>query len=554
MTGPATPAGDRGTSATSTTAGQGGTFRYVIGYNGDKRSKDALRLGIALAKAFNAELEIVCILRSDEPYLPVYPPVGDVTPMLRRQANNWLHEALDTVPDDVVARGHVRTSLSVAAGLLVAVVEFEATLVVVGAASGKYTAKFSVGPVTDALLHRAGVPVALAPRGYKGVTAIKRLYAGIGMRPGAHRIMREAREAAYRSGLELDLVSFLPLDHVQGEATEAEDGTDKGLSSGSVGLLGAVVIGMSCIAPAYTLSGALGPTAAAVDTHLPAIFLVGFIPMLLVAVGYRQLNRAMPDSGTTFTWTSKAFGPWVGWMGGWGLLAATILVLSNLAGIAVEFFYLMIAQVTGRPEVADLASNVPVNILTCLVFMAGACWISYRGVETTEKVQWVLVAFQIIILLWFSVAAFVHVANGTAEGGMHIQAEWFNPLGVGSLSAFAAGVSLSVFIYWGWDVVLTINEETKGAATTPGRAALATIFSIVVLYMVVGLAVLSFAGLGDTGVGLNNPEIQENVFAALAGPVMGPAALLLSLAVLSSSAASLQSTFVSPARTMLAMG
>lgn len=336
--------------------------------------------------------------------------------------------------------------------------------------------------------------------------------------------------------------------------TEAEGGTDKGLSSGSVGLLGAVVIGMSCIAPAYTLSGALGPTAAAVDTHLPAIFLVGFIPMLLVAVGYRQLNRAMPDSGTTFTWTSKAFGPWVGWMGGWGLLAATILVLSNLAGIAVEFFYLMIAQVTGRPEVADLASNVPVNILTCLVFMAGACWISYRGVETTEKVQWVLVAFQIIILLWFSVAAFVHVANGIAEGGMHIQAEWFNPLGVGSLSAFAAGVSLSVFIYWGWDVVLTINEETKGAATTPGRAALATIFSIVVLYMVVGLAVLSFAGLGDTGVGLNNPEIQENVFAALAGPAMGPAALLLSLAVLSSSAASLQSTFVSPARTMLAMG
>lgn len=231
MTGPATPAGDRGTSATSTTAGQGGTFRYVIGYNGDKRSKDALRLGIALAKAFNAELEIVCILRSDEPYLPVYPPVGDVTPMLRRQANNWLHEALDTVPDDVVARGHVRTSLSVAAGLLVAVVEFEATLVVVGAASGKYTAKFSVGPVTDALLHRAGVPVALAPRGYKGVTAIKRLYAGIGMRPGAHRIMREAREAAYRSGLELDLVSFLPLDHVQGEATEAIAQVERNLQS-----------------------------------------------------------------------------------------------------------------------------------------------------------------------------------------------------------------------------------------------------------------------------------------------------------------------------------
>ena len=336
--------------------------------------------------------------------------------------------------------------------------------------------------------------------------------------------------------------------------TENEQGEGKGLSSGSVGLLGAVVIGMSCIAPAYTLSGALGPTAAAVGTHLPAIFLVGFVPMLLVAVGYRQLNRAMPDSGTTFTWTSKAFGPWLGWMGGWGLLAATILVLSNLAGIAVEFFYLLLAQVTGRPELADLADNTLVNVGTCLVFMALACWISYRGMETTKKVQYVLVAFQLVVLVWFSVAALVHVANGTAEGGLHIDPEWFNPLGVGSFSAFAAGVSLSVFIYWGWDVVLTINEETEGSSTTPGRAALATIFSIVVLYLLIGVSVLSFAGLSGTGTGLNNPDIQENVFAALAGPVMGPAAIMLSLAVLSSSAASLQSTFVSPARTLLAMG
>jgi amino acid transporter len=44
------------------------------------------------------------------------------------------------------------------------------------------------------------------------------------------------------------------------------------------------------------------------------------------------------------------------------------------------------------------------------------------------------------------------------------------------------------------------------------------------------------------------------VFFALAGPALGPFAVLMSIAVLSSSAASLQSTFVSPARTLLAMG
>ena len=87
-----------------------------------------------------------------------------------------------------------------------------------------------------------------------------------------------------------------------------------------------------------------------VGVQVPAIILVGFIPMLLVAFGYRELNRAMPDSGTSFTWATRAFGPWIGWLAGWGLIAATILVLSNLAGIAVEFLFLLIAQISGNPD------------------------------------------------------------------------------------------------------------------------------------------------------------------------------------------------------------
>ena len=164
--------------------------------------------------------------------------------------------------------------------------------------------------------------------------------------------------------------------------------------------------------------------------QLPAIFLVGFVPMLLVAFGYRELNNAMPDAGTSFTWASRAFGPWIGWMGGWGLIAATIIVLSNLAAVAVDFFYLMLAQIFGNPELADLTTNLPLNIATTLVFIALACWISYRGMETTKTVQYVLVGFQLLVLGWFSVAAFSHVANGTAFDATAISPDWFNPFAV----------------------------------------------------------------------------------------------------------------------------
>lgn len=330
--------------------------------------------------------------------------------------------------------------------------------------------------------------------------------------------------------------------------------TSKGLSAGSVGLLGAVVIGISCIAPAYTLTGALGPTVSEVGVHLPAIFLVGFLPMLLVAFGYRELNNAMPDSGTSFTWATRAFGPYLGWMGGWGLIAATVVVLSNLAGIAVDFLYLLLSQVFHDPGIAELSKNPFINVATCLAFMAVATFISYRDMQTTQKVQYVLVGFQLLVLVLFGVVAFVHVANGTAFDATPISLEWFNPLGVPSFSAFAAGLSLSIFIFWGWDVTLTMSEETKGSRSTPGRAATLTVLIIVVAYLFVSMAAISFAGTGADGIGLGNPDIQENVFFALAGPVLGPLAILMSIAVLSSSAASLQSTAVSPARTLLAMG
>ena len=328
----------------------------------------------------------------------------------------------------------------------------------------------------------------------------------------------------------------------------------KGLSAGTVGLIGAVVIGISCIAPAYTFTAAVGPTASVVGTQVPAIVLVGFIPMLLVAFGYRELNNRMPDSGTSFTWATRAFGPWVGWMAGWGLVAATILVLSNLAGVAVDFLFLLIAQLTGQESIAGLASVVWINVLVCVLFVAAATYISYRDMQTTQKLQYGLVAFQVVVLVLFAGAAIVEAVSGNAFDATAFDWSWFNPFAVPTFSAFAAGLSLSIFIFWGWDVTLTMNEETKDPERTPGRAATLTVVMIVALYLLLAIAMIMFAGVGTGELGLGNEDIQENVFFHLSGPILGPLAFLVSLAVLTSSASSLQSTFVGPARTLLAMG
>ncbi|MDA0169427.1 APC family permease [Solirubrobacter taibaiensis] len=329
---------------------------------------------------------------------------------------------------------------------------------------------------------------------------------------------------------------------------------DKGLKRDSVGLLASVVLALSSVAPAYALTATLGPTVGEVGAQMPATFLVGFVPMLLVAYAYRRLNQVAPDAGTSFTWTTKAFGPHVGWMCGWGLLIATIIVLSNLAGVAVTFFYLFLAEVLGDESIATWGDGKLVNVLTCLAFIALATAVAYRGMTATKGVMYVLVVVQMAALALFAVVAIGKAVNGDVPTATDFEWAWLNPFSVSSFSALAAALSLSIFMYWGWDAALSACEETTGSERTPGIAALLSLLILAITYVVVAIAAQMYAGTGGDGVGLGNPETEENVFAALAAPVLGSSVgLVLFLAVLASSASSLQTTFIPAARTMLAM-
>ena len=141
----------------------------------------------------------------------------------------------------------------------------------------------------------------------------------------------------------------------------------KGLKGGALGLVSSIVVGMASTAPAYSLAASLGLIVASGGALLagvkaPAIILLAFIPMWMIAVAYQELNKAEPDCGTTFTWASRAFGPLVGWMGGWGIIAADVIVMANLAQIAGSYSFHLFGA-------ADLANS------TLWSTVAGVIWI-----------------------------------------------------------------------------------------------------------------------------------------------------------------------------------
>ncbi|HMC39965.1 MAG TPA: APC family permease, partial [Acidimicrobiales bacterium] len=336
-------------------------------------------------------------------------------------------------------------------------------------------------------------------------------------------------------------------------AGEPRAGADhKGLKDGALGLLSNTVIAIASVAPAYSLAAALGFVIAYDGFQSPVVLLLAFVPMACVAVGYGQLNRVVPDCGTTFTWGTKAFGPWVGWMGGWGIIAADVIVMANLAQIAGQYMF----QLFGAYGLANSKWWTLGAGVAWIVVMAFIC---YVGIEISARVQYGLLAIELTMLAIFSSTALGKVYGGSAGSqSVHPAASWFNPFHL-SFSNLNLGLLLALFIYWGWDTAVSVNEETKDRHRTPGRAALISTVVLLVTYVLVSTAAQSYAGIGDKGIGLTNPDNSGDVLSVLGGSVFGThgfgwfLAKLLVLMVLSSAAASTLTTILPTARTSLAM-
>jgi amino acid transporter len=270
--------------------------------------------------------------------------------------------------------------------------------------------------------------------------------------------------------------------------------------------------------------------------------------MLFIALAYQELNREMPDCGTTFTWCTKAFGPRAGWLGGWGIVAADVIVMANLAQIAGSYGFLLFGA-------DDLATSRFWVTLVGVLWIVVMTWICYKGIEVSARIQYALFGIELVVLVIFSAVALIKVyAGAPPAGSIHPELAWFNPFEIGSFSGFTEGILLAIFIYWGWDTAVSINEETADRNRTPGRAAVISTVVLLATYAVVTVAAQAYAGTGESGLGLSNPENTDDVLSGLGNAVLGSdLGKILILMTLTSAAASTQTTILPTARTTLSM-
>jgi len=318
-----------------------------------------------------------------------------------------------------------------------------------------------------------------------------------------------------------------------------------GLHAGAIGFASALAIGIASTAPAYSLASTLGLVAKELgpgSTAAPAVLLIAFLPILCIAVAFDRLNRIHTDCGTTFAWVTRGVGPWIGWMSGWATLLSGILVMASLAQISGIYTF----RLLGMDALADSRFAVALAGTAWIVLMI---WICARGIESAARTQYLLLGLELIALVIFTVVALATVAGSDAPAdALKPAASWFDPGNVKSPSALAGAVLASIFIYWGWESAVSMNEETRDSARAPGRAGLASVVILLLIYVAVATAAQSVHGPAFLA------EHASDVFLALARDVLSPPwDRLLILAVLTSAVAAAQTTLIPTARTLLSM-
>jgi amino acid transporter len=310
------------------------------------------------------------------------------------------------------------------------------------------------------------------------------------------------------------------------------------LQSNRVGLGDAIVMGLSSSGPAQTLAVSLAGLVAVSGYGGVVPILICFVPMIGIAIAYQRLNRWDQSSGATYTWVAKVFHPYLGFLSGWMILLYYTLGTTTLTIPA------------GVYTLALLAPSAVDNHWA--IFFVGAAWnslitaLAIAGLKIVARFEWVIVVFQYAVLLIVAVVALTAMFH--ASTAVNFSWTWFSWSGMGGMRGLMGGILIACFMYSGWDASIYVNEETTDKANNPGRAALA---SVVMLALVYSMVTFAFQGV------LSPSEIQAHagdVLSAVSGRLLHkPWDSVMALVVLTGTLATLQAAVVSASRVGLAM-
>jgi amino acid transporter len=309
------------------------------------------------------------------------------------------------------------------------------------------------------------------------------------------------------------------------------------LAEGALGTAESVVMGVAGTAPAFSVAATTATLVAAVGILSAASILYCGLIMFGVTLAFMHLNKTEPNAGASYSWVSREFNPTLGFFAGWALLVASaVFMVSGTIPAATATLLLVAPQLAADPSwVTAVAAGWLLAVSAVIV----------KGIKPTSYTQIVMTGIEVGVLVIVIIAAFVQFARHPAHviGFAQFLPNAFTP------ALFATGALTALFFFWGWDVTVNLNEETRDASHAAGRAALWSMIIVMLLFITFVIAVLLV---------LSDEEIKQsgtNIVFALADKLFPrPWGYMAVIAVMLSSIGTLETSILQFTRTLFAQG
>jgi APA family basic amino acid/polyamine antiporter len=227
-------------------------------------------------------------------------------------------------------------------------------------------------------------------------------------------------------------------------------------------------------------------------------FILAAVACTFSALSYAELASSIPVSGSAYTYTYATLGEIVAWIIGWDLILEYGV---SVAAIAVGWggnlnAFLDSAFGVALPDaIAKSPSDGGIFNLPAVFIVLAITLLLVRGVTESARVNLIMVAVKLVVLLFFIVVALFNFGTGNFHN--------FAPTGVDGITSASA---IIFFAYIGFDAVSTGSEEAKNPAKDLPLAIIGSLIICTIFYVLTAVGAL----------GIASPQVLQNSDAPLA--------------------------------------
>ncbi|MDJ0314356.1 APC family permease [Arthrobacter sp. H35-D1] len=204
-----------------------------------------------------------------------------------------------------------------------------------------------------------------------------------------------------------------------------------------------VLFGLAYLTPIIVL-GIFGIIAESTGGAAPAAYLVAMVAMLFTAHSYGRMSIAYPVAGSAYTYVRKSIDSRVGFLVGWAIL--------------LDYLFLpMVIWLIGGSFLSAQFPGIPIAVWI-LLFIVITTFLNILGLKVADKANYALMAFQILVIVFFVALSIAHIVNSSGAGGLANSTPFLNA--GSSLGTISAGAAIAAYSFLGFDAVTTLTEET----------------------------------------------------------------------------------------------